>query len=59
MLALVPGAYGQPVTATPEGIAKGKNDTFLFVLPAAVPRDERPLGVELRLQQERQPPPRL
>jgi hypothetical protein len=36
MLALVPGAYGQPVTATPEGIAKGKNDTFLFELNAAI-----------------------
>jgi hypothetical protein len=32
MLALVPGSYGRPVTARPEGIAKGKNDAFLFRL---------------------------
>jgi len=36
MLALIPGAYGQAVTATPEGIAKGRNDTFLFQLNAAI-----------------------
>ena len=36
MLALIPGAYGQKVTATPEGIAKGQNDTFLFRLNAAI-----------------------
>lgn len=36
MLALIPGAYGQTVTATPEGIAKGRNDTFLFQLNAAI-----------------------
>jgi hypothetical protein len=36
MLALVPGAYGHAVTATPEGIAKGRNDSFLFQLNAAV-----------------------
>jgi hypothetical protein len=36
MLALVPGSYGQAVTATPEGIAKGRNDTFLFQLNAAI-----------------------
>jgi len=36
MVALVPGAYGGAVTATPEGIAKGKNDTFLFQLNAAI-----------------------
>jgi hypothetical protein len=36
MLALIPGAYGQAVTATPEGIAKGKNDVFLFQLNAAI-----------------------
>ena len=36
MVALIPGAYGQTVTATPEGIAKGTNDTFLFQLNAAI-----------------------
>ena len=36
MVALIPGAYGKPVTATPRGIAKGKNDTFLFQLNAAI-----------------------
>jgi len=36
MLALVPGSYGHAVTATPEGIAKGKNDAFLFQLNAAI-----------------------
>ena len=36
MLALVPGSYGQAVTATPEGIAKGQNDAFLFQLNAAI-----------------------
>jgi hypothetical protein len=32
MVALVPGSYGHPVTATPEGIAKGRSDGFLFQL---------------------------
>ena len=36
MLALVPGSYGHPVTATPEGIAKGRSDGFLFQLNAAI-----------------------
>src|SRR5947209_4497445 len=36
MVALVPGSYGHPVTATPEGIAKGRSDGFLFQLNAAV-----------------------
>jgi hypothetical protein len=36
MVALIPGAYGERVTATPEGIAKGQNDTFLFQLNAAI-----------------------
>jgi hypothetical protein len=36
MVALIPGAYGGPVTATPEGIAKGKNDAFLRQLNAAI-----------------------
>jgi hypothetical protein len=36
MLALVPGSYGHTVTATPEGIARGKNDGFLFQLNAAI-----------------------
>jgi hypothetical protein len=36
MVALIPGAYGRPVTATPEGIAKGRNDAFLFQLNAAI-----------------------
>jgi hypothetical protein len=36
MLALVPGSYGHTVTATPEGIAKGRNDAFLFQLNAAI-----------------------
>jgi len=36
MVALIPGAYGGVVTATPEGIAKGKNDAFLFQLNAAI-----------------------
>lgn len=36
MVALVPGSYGHTVTATPEGIAKGKKDGFLFRLNAAI-----------------------
>jgi hypothetical protein len=36
MVALVPGSYGHTVTATPEGIAKGQNDAFLFQLNAAI-----------------------
>ena len=36
MLALIPGAYGQKVTATPQGIAAGKQDAFLFELNAAI-----------------------
>jgi hypothetical protein len=36
MLALVPGSYGHAVTATPEGIAKGHNDRFLFKLNADI-----------------------
>ena len=36
MLALVPGADGGKVTATPEGIAKGKDDRFLFLLTNAI-----------------------
>lgn len=43
MLALVPGSYGQAVTATPEGIAKGRNDTFLFQLNAAIAAYSGPL----------------
>ena len=43
MLALVPGSYGQAVTATPEGIAKGRNDTFLFQLNAAIAAYPGPL----------------
>lgn len=36
MVALVPGSYGRPATATPEGIAKGRSDGFLFQLNAAI-----------------------
>lgn len=36
MLALVPGSYGHTVTATPEGIAKGGSDGFLFKLNADI-----------------------
>jgi hypothetical protein len=36
MVALIPGAYNQKATATPEGIAKGRNDQFLFRLNAAI-----------------------
>ena len=36
MISLVPGSYGRPVTATPEGIAKGKSDGFLFQLNADI-----------------------
>jgi len=36
MVALIPGAYSQTATATPEGIAKGSNDSFLFQLNAAI-----------------------
>jgi hypothetical protein len=36
MIALLPGGYHGTVTATPEGIAKGKNDRFLFRLNAAI-----------------------
>ncbi|MDX6481641.1 MAG: hypothetical protein QOG85_2151 [Gaiellaceae bacterium] len=36
MLALVPGGYGRPATATPEGIAKGRHDLFLFRLNAVI-----------------------
>jgi hypothetical protein len=36
MLALVPGSYGHAVTARPKGIAKGKNDAFLFRLNAVI-----------------------
>jgi len=36
MVALVPGSYGHTVTATPQGIATGKNDMFLFQLNAAI-----------------------
>jgi hypothetical protein len=35
MVALLPGAY-HTATATPEGIAKGKNDRFLFRLNGAI-----------------------
>ena len=43
MLALIAGAYGGTVTATPEGIAKGQNDTFLFQLNAAIAAYSGPL----------------
>ncbi len=36
MVALVPGSYGHTVTATPEGIAKGRKDGFLFHLNADI-----------------------
>jgi hypothetical protein len=36
MVALVPGSYGRAVTATPQGIATGRNDGFLFQLNAAI-----------------------
>ena len=36
MLALVPGSYGSPETATPRGIATGANDDFLFQINAIV-----------------------
>jgi hypothetical protein len=36
MIALIPGSDPGTVTATPEGIAKGKNDRFLFLLTKAI-----------------------
>ncbi len=36
LLALVTGSYGQAETATPRGIALGRNDAFLFQLNAVV-----------------------
>jgi hypothetical protein len=36
MISLIPGAYNQKATATPEGIAKGRNDRFLFRLNAVI-----------------------
>jgi hypothetical protein len=43
MIALLPGGYHGTVTATPEGIAKGRNDTFLFELNAAIAAYSGPL----------------
>ena len=36
MLALNAGAYGAHESATPQGLAKGQNDTFLFALNAEI-----------------------
>jgi hypothetical protein len=36
MVALLPGGYHQTVTATPEGVAKGKNDAFLVRLNGVI-----------------------
>src|SRR5205807_9509166 len=36
MLALVPGSYGSPETATPRGIATGANDDLLFQVNSIV-----------------------
>jgi len=36
MLALVPGSYGSPETATPRGIATGANDDLLFQINSIV-----------------------
>ncbi len=43
MLALLPGADGGKVTATPEGIATGHNDRFLFLLTNAIAAYTGPL----------------
>jgi hypothetical protein len=38
LLALNSGSYGEPQTATPRGLAEGRNDAFLFTLNAVVAR---------------------